>query len=122
MIQYFKNNKLHTLRRLYKLRYATLQSHRDSICMMIANIKACTWASLSFQRSTNVLTIEGQPVVLRGRQGRKVTSLVFEHHRGRDDLATHSYLQHHQSCVVGWKHTNKKSVSIVQGGRCPVKG
>lgn len=59
---------------------------------------------------TNALTIKGQPVMLRRRQGRKVTRLVFKHHRGRDDLTTHGYLQHHQSCVMGWKITSGKEL------------
>lgn len=61
--------------------------------------------------------------MLRRWQGRKVTSLVFKHHRGGDDLAAHSHLQHHQSCVVGCKQTSGKGLVrlTVCGDRSPVK-
>lgn len=61
--------------------------------------------------------------MLRRWQGRKVTRLVFKHHRGRDDLSAHSYLQHHQSCVMCWEKTLGKELIrlTVHADRTPVE-
>lgn len=88
---------------------AKLQAHQDSKWLRLKLFIVWNNTRLSNLnnelRETSVLTIEGQPVMLRRWQGRKVSRLVFKHHRGRDDLTTHSNLQHYQPCVMSWKQT-----------------
>lgn len=97
------------------LTQAKLQTRQDSkwlrwkLFIVWNNTRLCNLNNKL--RETSVLTIKGQPVMLRRRQGRKVSRLVFKHHRGRDDFTTHSNLQHHQPCVMSWKQTTGKGLS-----------
>lgn len=97
------------------LTQAKLQTRQDSkrlrwkLFIVWNNTRLCNLNNKL--RETSVLTIKGQPVMLRRRQGRKVSRLVFKHHRGRDDLTTHSNLQHHQPCVMSCKQTTGKGLS-----------